>query len=101
MFMALLLKENSPTMLVYTFAPFSGIWSTVCSLVPFSILPDLADVDELITGKRREGVYAGMATFMRKLGNGITVGIAGLMLQIFGYNAIATVQTTQALVGIQ
>lgn len=82
---SLFLTPSSPKFLVYVVAALSGFGTSVSVLVPWSILPEIADVDEIITKKRREGVYAGMATLLRKLANGITIAFIGIMLQVIGY----------------
>lgn len=101
MLLALFTGPQSHPVFVYLFAALGGFGFAVCTLVPFSILPDIPDVDELISGKRREGLYAGMATFSRKLVNGISVAVAALVLQFSGYIAAAETQSQTALWGIR
>ncbi len=43
-------------------------------------------MDELITGRRREGLYSGVSTFLRKLSGGIVVGALGIALDVIGYS---------------
>lgn len=101
MLLAFFTGPQSHPLFVYLFAALGGFGFAVCTLVPFSILPDIPDVDELISGKRREGLYAGMATFSRKLVNGISVAVAALVLQFSGYIAAAETQSQTALWGIR
>jgi len=61
---------------------FIGVGAAGCNLASWSILPDISDVDELMTGKRREGLYSGVSTFLRKLSGGIAVGAVGIMLDV-------------------
>jgi len=51
----------------------------------YSIFPDLPDVDELVTGMRREGVYAGLLTFMRKLSSALAIFIISQAIALAGY----------------
>lgn len=82
---ALFLKPDQPGFLIYIVAACSGIGSASAVFVPWSILPDVTDVDELISGKRREGLYSGIATLLRKLAQALAVFIVGSLLDIMGY----------------
>jgi oligogalacturonide transporter len=89
------------SVLIFTFTPqtpdlaiiitcsFIGIGAAGCNLVSWSILPDISDVDELITGRRREGLYSGVSTFLRKLSGGLVIGFIGLMLDAIKYSDAA------------
>jgi oligogalacturonide transporter len=70
---------------VYIIAGLSGIGTSAAIFVPWSILPDIADVDEMICTRRREGIYSGMATFFRKMAQAITIFLIGVALQWSGY----------------
>lgn len=80
---------QTPDVLIVAVCALIGIGAAGCNLVSWSILPDISDVDELMTGKRREGLYSGVSTFLRKLSGGIVVGATGIMLDIFRYNDAA------------
>lgn len=82
---SLFLSPASPTFLIYAVSGICGLGTSAAVLVPWSILPEVADVDEMITSKRREGIYSGMATFLRKMANGLAIGLIGLLLQWIGY----------------
>ncbi len=64
-----------------TFYPFgmSGI-GFVCN----NVFPDLTDVDELITGRRREGVVSTCNTMVKQVTGGINTFIVTLILGGFG-----------------
>lgn len=51
-----------------------------------TIQPDITDVDELITGRRREGVIATFRSFVAKTVNSFMNGILGFSLRSFGYD---------------
>jgi sugar (glycoside-pentoside-hexuronide) transporter len=57
----------------------------IVDMMPWSMLADVVDEDELRTGERREGVYSGVFGFLRKLGGAIGVWIAGLALDVAGF----------------
>jgi Na+/melibiose symporter-like transporter len=85
------------------FYPFgmSGI-GFVCN----NVFPDLTDVDELITGRRREGVVSTCNTMVKQVTGGINTFIVTLILGGFGLdtNSEATEfieQPASAIVGIR
>lgn len=82
-------SPNTPDMVIILVCAFIGVGAAGCNLVSWSILPDISDVDELMTGKRREGLYSGVSTFLRKLSGGIAVGAVGIMLDVFHYSDTA------------
>ena len=65
------------------------------------MLGDVIDEDELASGERREAVYAGSFTFVRKLGGASGVAVAGVVLQLAGshnvLNALAAARTAELL----
>lgn len=68
--------------------------SSICYNIGFSgpgfaidiIQPDITDVDELITGRRREGVISTFSTFCKKTVSSIMGYSVGTALEWFGYN---------------
>jgi oligogalacturonide transporter len=56
------------------------------------LLTFIPDVDEILTGKRREGTYSGVNTFLDTLFTTIEVLIVGLILQATGFVKSATTQ---------
>jgi oligogalacturonide transporter len=82
---------NTPDILVISVCALIGIGAAGCNMVSWSILPDISDVDELMTGKRREGLYSGVSTFLRKLSGGVAVGLIGFMLDIVRYDESAVI----------
>jgi len=96
----LFITKDSPWYLIYIVAAMSGIGSSASTFVPWSILPEISDIDELITGKRREGIYAGMSTLIRKIAQAISVAVIGLVLDKIGYIANVA-QTPEVVLGIR
>ena len=66
------------SMILYPFG-MSGL-----GFVSTNIFPDLTDVDELITGRRREGVIATFSTLIKKSISGVMAALVGFTLQGFG-----------------
>lgn len=66
-------------------AVLAGIGASVGYLIPWSMLPDVVDLDELHTGLRREGVYYGFFVFLQKLGISLGLAISNLAFEAAGY----------------
>ncbi|TVP95118.1 MAG: MFS transporter [Acholeplasmatales bacterium] len=92
--------EGAPIWPIVGIAVLLGFGTAASTVTPFAILTDLADVDELISTQRRAGMYAGMATFSRKIANGVALGLVGLSLWLFGFDSNAAVQSDLAVFGI-
>jgi sugar (glycoside-pentoside-hexuronide) transporter len=81
----LVLGPEHPRWLAFVVVALAGIGYTIVDLMPWSMLGDVIDADELETGERREGVYAGLFTFTRKLGGALGVALAGVVLDLAGF----------------
>jgi len=79
----------TPDLLVIAVCSLIGVGAAGCNLVSWSILPDISDVDELMTSRRREGLYSGVSTFLRKLSGGVAVGMIGMFLDLIRYSDAA------------
>ncbi len=70
-----------------------------------NVLPDITDVDELITGRRREGVIGTFNTMIKQVTGGVMTFIVGLVLDGFGLvtgnEGVFIEQTDAALMGIR
>jgi GPH family glycoside/pentoside/hexuronide:cation symporter len=76
-----------PGQVVATFvlAVIAGIGISVGYLVPWSMVPDVVELDELETGQRREGVFYGFFVFLQKMGLALGLFISGWALELTGY----------------
>jgi GPH family glycoside/pentoside/hexuronide:cation symporter len=66
-------------------AAVGGLGYGAANVVPWAIVADVVEADELKTGKRREGVYAGYLVFFRKLATAISVFVATRILDLAGF----------------
>ena len=76
--------------LIFAGAILAGIGFAAMSIIPWAIVADVIEVDELQSGERREGLYTGYLVFLRKFATGIVVFIAGQALAITGYLSTTT-----------
>lgn len=78
--------NETPFIILCILAIFIALGAAAGNLATWSMLSDIFDVDELMTGKRREGIYSGFTTFIRKFSSGIAILFLGLGLQMAGFN---------------
>ncbi|MEA5465634.1 MFS transporter [Leptothoe sp. PORK10 BA2] len=57
-----------------------GVGLSTFYLVPFAMLPDVIDDEELRTGERQEGMFISMMVFLQKVGVAIAIFVSGWML---------------------
>jgi oligogalacturonide transporter len=80
------ISHETPMFVLCVMAVFIAFGAAAGNLATWSMISDIYDVDELMTGKRREGIYSGFTTFMRKFSSGIAVLLLGLGLSLAGFN---------------
>jgi Na+/melibiose symporter-like transporter len=90
-----LVQPDWPRWLVFTLIPLAGFGFALVDLMPWSMVGEVIDEDELTTGERREGVYNGVFMFLRKLGGGLAVALVLGILDLAGYQK-GEVQTETA-----
>jgi len=88
------------TPLIYVVAVVAGMGFSAQWVFPWSMLPDVVEYDEKMTGERREGIYYGLWAFLTKFTGALGVAASGWALDLFGYVPNAE-QTTHALFGIR
>lgn len=66
-------------------------------VLPWAMIPDCIELDELESGERREGAYYGVMSFVEKVGTGLALGGVGLVLELAGYQSGGAVQPESAL----
>jgi Na+/melibiose symporter-like transporter len=77
----------------------AGIFASALWVLPPSMLADVTDEDQSVTGSRREGVYFGMLNFGEKIASGFAVLLSGILLEYFVRLAPASAVQTQGAVG--
>jgi GPH family glycoside/pentoside/hexuronide:cation symporter len=91
---------HRPTFLAYVVAAVAGIGFATNWVFPWSMVPDVVDLDRARTGLSRAGVYFGMWALAFKFTDALALWISGQVLKLSGYVANAE-QSTQALLGIR
>jgi glycoside/pentoside/hexuronide:cation symporter, GPH family len=76
--------------LIWLAAIFAGVGLGAAHVVPWAMVADVVEEDELRTGQRREGIYAGYLVFFRKLAGAISVFFVGWVLELNGFVSSTT-----------
>ena len=93
----LFLNPSTPVYVVAFVCAVIGSGTASAIYIPYAILPNVIDVDELMTGSQRSGVYSGAMTLTRKLIQGaLVMPLIGLFLQMVGFVS-NSVQSEQVL----
>lgn len=101
---ALFIPANSSAIPFIISISLLGMGVSCLGFVSMALLPDLTDIDEMISGRRREGICAGLSTMGRKVSSGVSMFVSGVVLSAFGLNADRpsdAVQTTQTMWGVK
>jgi GPH family glycoside/pentoside/hexuronide:cation symporter len=69
----------------YALAALSGAGIATAYVIPWAMVPDIIECDQLETGRRREGSYYAFASFFQKLGTGTAIWTMGQLLALTGY----------------
>ncbi len=94
------LLPTGPSPQIYGVAFLAGLGFSAQYVFPWSMIPDVIEVDQAKTGERHEGIYFGINAFLGKLTGAIGIAASGWALKLYGYVPDA-VQTTRALFGIR
>ncbi|HEY9642160.1 MAG TPA: MFS transporter [Coleofasciculaceae cyanobacterium] len=91
---------------LYPLAIMAGIGVSTAYLIPWSMIPDVIELDELNTGQRREGVFYGFMVLLQKVGLAIGLFVIGQALNLAGFiesaaGQPAPVQPESALTAIR
>jgi glycoside/pentoside/hexuronide:cation symporter, GPH family len=79
-----MLKPGQTTML-YALGVVIGMGVSTAYLIPWSMIPDVIELDELKTGQRREGVFYSFMVLLQKLVLAAALAIVGQTLQLAGF----------------
>ncbi|MDX2272834.1 MAG: MFS transporter [Cyanobacteriota bacterium] len=71
--------------LLLVLAVLAGVGVSTAYLIPWSMIPDVIEVDELQTGQRREGVFYAFMVLFQKVGLAIGLFLVGLALEWSGF----------------
>lgn len=77
--------QPNQVVLMFVLAVMAGVGVSTAYLVPWSMLPDVVELDELRTGQRREGIYYSFVVLLQKVCLAIAVFLVLKSLDWAGY----------------
>lgn len=86
---------------MYLLAVLAGFGVSTTYLVPWSMLPDVIEYDELRTGQRREGIFYSFMVLLQKIGLALGQLLLGLALNVTGYDGSLAEQPPSAIWAIR
>lgn len=81
----LLMQPDWPQWTIVLVSFLSGCGYAAADMMPWSMVADIADEDELASGERREGLFVGVFTFIRKMAGALGVAFAFFVLDRVGF----------------
>ena len=84
---ALFIIQPGQITLVYIGAIMAGFGVSVAYLIPWSMIPDVIELDELNTGQRREGIFYSFMVLLQKIGLALAIFLVGQALEFSGFVA--------------
>lgn len=82
---------------LYVVSALAGLGRGGINFVPWNNYTFVPDVDEIVSGDRREGVFAGFMSFLRKASQALAIFLVGVALQEANFVSGAKSQPTGAL----
>jgi len=92
---------SSPLFYLLSLCVLAGLGVGAAHVLPWAMIPDAIEVDELKTGERHEGMFYSLVTLLGKVTNSIAVPLALAVLDLSGYIPNAEVQPQSTLTGIR
>ena len=71
--------------LIYILAVMAGFGVSTAYLIPWSMIPDVIELDELKTGQRREGIFYAFMVLLQKFGLALGLFLVGIGLEWSGF----------------
>ncbi|MGC9360285.1 MAG: MFS transporter [Anaerolineae bacterium] len=96
-----LLAPNAPLWLVLILGSMAGIGVAAAHVLPWAIIPDAVEADEMETGARHEGMFYSLIMLMHKAAAGVALLLVGWTLELSGYVPNAAQQPTSATTAIR
>lgn len=91
---------GKPWMFLYAL-PFHSFGIGSLFTLMMSMTSDVIDIDELNTGKRREGIFGAIYWWMVKFGLAIAGLLSGIILSIVGFESGAPTQSAESMNGLR
>ncbi|MFM7384345.1 MAG: MFS transporter [Microcystaceae cyanobacterium] len=83
--LGLWLLQPGQVLAMYGLAILAGFGVSVAYLIPWSMIPDVVDLDDLTTGQRREGIFYAFMVLLQKIGLALGLFLVGVTLEAAGF----------------
>ncbi|MCE3201627.1 MFS transporter [Paenibacillus sonchi] len=96
-YMIYLYDPSSKIAIMYVLAVVYQMGRSLLEFTPWNVFPFIPDVDEAVTQKRREGLFAAVMTFGRKTTVALATFIVGIVLEEGGFVKGQQYQSPEAI----
>lgn len=83
------LNIQNPFWILIIISVFYQAGRAILEFTPWNVFPFIPDVDRIMTRESRAGIYASVMTFFRKSTGAVASWIAGILLELIGFNSKA------------
>jgi GPH family glycoside/pentoside/hexuronide:cation symporter len=95
------LNHETPLPVIFVLCGLAGIGVSAAHVLPWAMIPDAIEWDELETGKRHEGMFYSLVTLVQKVATSVALPLGLLLLGAMGYVPNAAQQPASAVTGIR
>lgn len=88
------IQPSNMVMFLFFTSLFYQIGRATLEFTPWNVFPFIPDLDELVTGKNRAGIYAAVMTFGRKSTVAVSTMVTGFILDASGFVKGAQTQSS-------
>ncbi len=94
-------RDGNPNIVELSlFAISVGMGTNLIFQMIWAMIPDCVEVDEYLNGKRREGLFYGVTSFIQKIAAAAASMLVGVGLTVVDYDAMLLEQSEETLDGI-
>jgi glycoside/pentoside/hexuronide:cation symporter, GPH family len=95
------LTPATPISFIVFLCILAGIGVSAAHVMPWSIIPDAIEYDELKTGERHEGMFYSFISLSQKIASSFAILMVSQVLGVTGYIQNSTQQPASAILGIR
>jgi glycoside/pentoside/hexuronide:cation symporter, GPH family len=95
------LTPATPIAIIVFLCILAGIGVSAAHVMPWSIIPDAIEYDELKTGERHEGMFYSFISLSQKIASSFAILLVSQVLGATGYIQNSTQQPDSAILGIR
>jgi len=95
------LTPTTPMYIILILCILAGIGVSAAHVMPWSIIPDAIEYDELKTGERHEGMFYSFISLSQKIASSFAIFMVSQVLGATGYIQNSTQQPASAVLGIR